>query len=266
MGSRTLPRDEEPVSRATPHTRSLRVVAALLLLTSLAGCFEYDENIVLHDDGTGYIDVAYFVPRALSIADWMTPSQTLALPVDRRGVEELIDSDDLRVERITLASTQSGTRVSFRILFDDLEAFFEVDVVPNQFFDFEEDSNGNWNISRSLVGIGQFRKKLEGMKIPQGWVDLALRGGFLRFRFESGVALLDANSDEWTPSSAQWRFPLERIPEDVVMTVRLENPLRLLRLVPMGGGILLGGALLVWIVWRRRRRLSSPSAVAPSSD
>ncbi len=240
------------ISRRHASSASLCLVCILL-----SGCLEYDEVIVLHGDGTGYIDVRYDVPRALLIADWLMPGEDVALPIERSAILEMLEDDGLTVENLRLASTRTGTRVSLRIVFEDLQAFFEVDVIPNQTFDFEVNDESNWEIRRALVGIGEFRERAIAAGTPPSLICSLLAGGYLRFRVRSEIPIIACDSSDWQADRAEWLFPLVSLPRDVVMEATLENPLPLANLMMVVGGTFAGIAVLVWLAWQRRLRRRS---------
>lgn len=106
--------------------RSTRfVLLVLVILVTLASCFDISMELELNDDGSAVIDATYDIPRDVwdrGVFDADNPNRII--PVSRRDMEELAGLwDGVSLTRYRLRRSDTRVVVTFRIEAQDPQAF-----------------------------------------------------------------------------------------------------------------------------------------------
>lgn len=176
--------------------RPLRAVALVAGLTLVAGCLEFEQEIVLEPDGSGRTVVRYAAQASLIEA---IPTFN-GLLLDRRKIERHFgEKPGLRLDGVDVVDRGKIRYVRMHLAFDDVSA------LSDEALSYSWKVEGTHRAFRIDMHKRQYRHPEAKM---QSAVVQALQDNGFRFKVRLPSRIVETNADKVEWASAEWFVPL----------------------------------------------------------
>lgn len=225
----------------------------------LAGCWNYDENLIVHRDGSATLTVNLRIARQIR--------QQLKLDefFDRQYLQKLLPPA-AEIRQLHVDTHRVLNRLLLEVYIPDLQAAAGSFGQESQLFGkvtFSFDEQGNFIYQRSLHGIGEkIRESLarQGANLHQNKTIAAIiNRSFFNYRLETPLTVLKSNASKIEGKVLTWKVPVSRLtgPEEMVLSATFRKPPSLLLIGILAALLLLliGGG--VWYAvrrWKQKRK------------
>lgn len=241
----------------------MKKVFFLLLLIFLTGCLSYEENLVVHKNGSATLTIQFKVARQIR--------QQMHLDefFDQNYIRQLIPPG-AEIQNLQIDTERVLNVLFLNLRIPDLKNSLkninqERGLLGN--VEFSLDQNGNYHYRRSLSNLqNKFRSALSSNTSSDRKIRTItnlLSRSFLNYRLETPLTILESNATKVEGKVLYWKIPVASLSGDseVIMTATFRKPPTPLLMITLGviGLALLGGLvfLLVIRLIRKRKALSS---------
>lgn len=225
----------------------------------ITGCWNYDENLVVHRDGSATLTVQ------LRVARQIRQQVNLDEFFDRENIQKLLPPG-AEIQRLDMDTQRVLNFLILQVYIPDLKsAAGSLGSEENLFGEvtFSHDEDGNYVYQRSLRGIGKkIRESLARQNLtPQRSkaISAVVNRSFFKYRLETPLAVLKSNANKIEGKVLTWNIPVSNLtnPEGIVLTAVFRSPpsivllgiLAALLLILFGGG--------GWYIFRYFKRARS---------
>lgn len=204
-----------------------RIITIIMIPLFVAGCFEYEERLVMQSDGSGSLEIEYWTidGNDLTFDEHRIPKDEADI---RKDVEERYTSKHVRLVDFAVRTHDNTRHVSFKVKFDDIDDLNDI----RQFHDNEIKvvRSGRELEFRRTVFVdndGDHSLNKDPDNILEAFILGLVRDGLsqIKFRFEVEVPgdIIETNAD-WTPGKhrAVWKYRLSDVIDRDEVEMRLK--------------------------------------------
>lgn len=176
--------------------RRFRFVALLAGLSLVAGCLEFEQEIILEPDGRGRTVIRY----AAQAGDVGANPALAGLLLDRdKIIQHYADRPGLRLDGVDVSDQGKMRLVRMHISFDD------VSLLSDDAIAYSWGVEGMHRVLRIHIQKKQFRQPASRL---QPALVQALQGNGFRFKARLPAKIVETNAEKAEWSSAEWFVPL----------------------------------------------------------
>jgi len=236
-----------------------KIFFPLCLFLFVAGCWSYDENLVVHRDGSATLTIQ------LRVARQIRQQVNLDEFFDRDNIQKLLPPGS-EIQRLDMDTERVLNFLILQVHIPDLNsAVGSFGSEQNLFGEitFSRDEKGNYVYQRSLREIGmKIRESLARQNLsPQRSkaISAIINRSFFKYRLETPLSVLKSNANKIEGKVLTWNVPVSKLttPDGYVLTAVFRSPpsivligiLAALLLILFGGG--------GWYIFRHFRRSKS---------
>jgi len=184
---------------------------------ALAGCFEYDQDMVINEDGSGTVSIHYNAP-AQGIAEEATEeaeeyeeetplwsANVPELPISERAIVESFGGMPLVVEGVSIKTVDGYPDVSYNVKFDDVE-----DLNGRGIFNFEDGKFAQTFSLREDEGVCTY-EHIMNFDWPLGeetYYEYRLSRYGLTFQVKLPGEIVESNGSEGPDNTVRWEYTL----------------------------------------------------------
>ncbi len=221
-------------SKAAIRVSSL---ALLALLALAAGCINVEQNLTIHKDGSGVIDLTYGMSEeTLSRLGSMAAMSGLAddgasevsNPFDQTEAEIREEFKDYAGSGVTLESVKTETRGGWRyrtmvIRFKNLKGLADVGFLSDQNVALVKNEQGNYVLTQNVTSSAAQNQGLPEIgDVSSDPVMAELMKGFrVVMRIKTPSPILETNAPRKTADTATWILDLQEDPKALDKAQRL---------------------------------------------
>ena len=206
-----------------------RIISAFLLST-LTGCLQVDQTLVLEKDGSGTLDLSYAMSEE-TLQQWQGVARQMlgssgpddgspVMPFDFSDQEIRADFKEYEGDGVILRSVQSETRDGWktrrlRIGFRSLAGVARTGFLADRNISLVKDANGNYVFTQQPGGDGNLPPELSALAEPgaEALFSDMMKGFKAAVRVKTPGRILETNAPEKEDRQAAWTFDLDRDPQ-----------------------------------------------------
>jgi hypothetical protein len=184
----------------------------LLLLAvplALAGCFEYDQDMVINEDGSGTVSIHYNAPAQRELEEYEEPGEwrenVPELPITENDVVDSFGGIPLAVEGVSIKTVDGYPDVSYTVKFDDVE-----DLNGRGIFYFEDGKFAQTFSLRDGEGVKTFEHFIDfDWPLAETYYVYRLSQYDLIFQVELPGKIVESNGVTGDGNTVRWEYTLE---------------------------------------------------------
>lgn len=180
--------------------------AALLLLLLLPGCLTYEQEARLHEDGSGSMEIHYWIKEQVYL--WMD-NGSLAFNEDSVRLQYAAEGVEVTQAETWTDAADSTRHVKASLNFDDLQALSRARGFRDVVFRWQSEGD-----------VYRFVQKMSPTMTSSE--DL-LAGYTFTYTWEFPGTVRESNADTVHANRATWIIPLSGFNKDITLTALVEN-------------------------------------------
>ena len=182
----------------------------LLALLLLVGCLSYEENMVVHRNGSATISINVRIARQFR---------------QQMGFDELFDREKIKnllpagaeIKTFNLNTERVLNILNLEVKIPDLELALASPPPEDDLFgqiEFSQDQNGNFLYRRSLKGMRKkFQESISRQKLDprkERAIRSILARSYFKYRLETPLKIRESNADKIEEKALFWKVPVSR--------------------------------------------------------
>jgi hypothetical protein len=176
---------------------------------AVGGCFEYDQDMTLHEDGSGTVSIHYNAPAQKEIEEDEEPAawreKVPALPIAERAIIDSFGGVPLVVEGVSITTADDYPDVSYNVKFDDVE-----DLNGRGIFNFEDGKFAQAFSLREDKGVGTYAHVID-FDWPleeESYYEYTLSTCVLTFQVKLPGEIVESNGTAGSDNTVGWEYTL----------------------------------------------------------
>jgi hypothetical protein len=193
----------------------------------VAGCFEYDQGVVIEEGGSGSVEIHYKMPPLEGREEGLDPSRrdvhVPELPFSERAVVDSFGGVPLTVKDVDFTTSYGYREISYRVLFENVEdlngrGIFNLEGGKfSQSFSLLEEEDGVWKYEHT-INFDWPPEKYEGYEY---YVSECLLG----FNVKVPGKIVESNGGESSDGTVTWAYTLaELLNQETTLSVTYRIP------------------------------------------
>jgi hypothetical protein len=221
----------------------------LLLLTvplALAGCFKYDQDMTLNEDGSGTVSIHYNAPAQKELGEDEEPAAWIEkvpeLPISERAIADSFGGMPLVVEGVNVTTVDGYPDVSYRVKFDDVE-----DLNGRGIFSFEGGKFAQTFSLRAEEGVWTYEQVID-FDWPleeESYYEYNLSRCALTFQVKPPGEIVESNGTTAEGNTVRWEYTLADV---LNKETTLRATYKVAEAAPTRGATEKSGTRVLWLV------------------
>jgi hypothetical protein len=182
----------------------------LLLVVPLvaAGCFEYHQDMVINEDGSGTVSIHYNAPAQRELGEYEEPAEwrekAPELPITEADIVDSFGGIPLVVEGISIKTVDGYPDVSYAVKFDDVE-----DLNGRGIFYFEDGKFAQTFSLREGEGVRTYEHFIDfDWPLAEAYYEYRLSQYDLTFQVEFPGEIVESNGVTAEGNTVRWDYTL----------------------------------------------------------
>jgi hypothetical protein len=190
--------------------KSNRLYLFLLAIPlALAGCFEYDQDMVINEDGSGTVSIHYNAPAQRELEEYEEPGEwregVPELPITEREIVDSFGGIPLVVEGVGIKTVDGYPDVSYTVKFDDVE-----DLNGRGIFYFEDGKFAQTFSLREGEGVRTYEHFIDfDWPLEETYYAYRLSQCDLTFQVELPGEIVESNGVTGEGNTVRWDYTLD---------------------------------------------------------
>lgn len=183
----------------------------LLLVVPLvvAGCFEYEQDMVINEDGSGTVVIRYNAPAQRELDEYEEPGEwrehVPKLPITENDVVDSFGGMPLVVESVDITTADGYPDVSYIVKFDDVE-----DLNGRGIFYFEDGKFAQTFSLRGGEGVKTYEHFIDfDWPLAETYYEYRLSQYDLAFQVEFPGEIVESNGVTGEGNTVRWDYTLD---------------------------------------------------------
>jgi len=189
-----------------PNPLSLLLLAVPLVV---AGCFEYEQDMVLNEDGSGTVVIHYNAPAQRELEEYEEPGEwrehVPVLPITENDVVGSFGGMPLVVESVNVTTVDGYPDVSYIVKFDDVE-----DLNGRGIFYFEDGKFAQTFSLRGGKGVKTYEHLIDfDWPLAEDYYEYRLSQYDLTFQVDFPGEIVESNGVTGEGNKVRWDYTLD---------------------------------------------------------